>query len=167
MIDIDTVQTFAGNGGTNVINWSLMWGNYVGWYLAGLVATFLYFWFIIRAQTADQDTFKEFFSIRKNQNTLYLHLVLYTGYILAWIFEGGQYPLELLGEALKAGVDWVGLDISKPVLEFSRYIATIMPQGELKFGAVVLGGGMTFFARNVLPAIWNKIKEWWNSRKKV
>lgn len=162
---IDTVQTFAGSGGTSVIDWGVMWGNYVGWYLAGLVATFLYFWFIIRGGTADQDTFKEFFAIKRNQNTLYLHLVLYTGYILAWIFEGGQYPIVLVGEALKAGVGWTGIDVSKPVIDFSRYIATIMPQGELKFGAVVLGGGMTFLARNIIPAIWRKIKEWSKSKK--
>ena len=150
---LDTLLTPAiTGGGAPPINWTLN----VIFFLSGLLGSFIYFWSIIRAGTVDEDTFKEFFAIRKNQNQVIRHLVVYVAFITIWILEGGAFPFMLIGDTITALASLVSWDI-----KFNSYYASLanaFPKGQLNIWAGLLGGSLTFLIRNVIPAIVNTIK---------
>lgn len=167
MIDTNIITDSLSNissGGGYHIEWAKMWTNYVGWYIAGLIATFMYFWFVIRGGKAEEDTFKEFFAIRANQNKVYLHIALYTAFMLMWIYEGGGALWNLLAGIVASLFGLVNMDISKTVVDVTRQLDRAMPKGELNIFAILAGGGMTFFVRVVLPALWRKAKSFWGKK---
>lgn len=148
---LDTLININSNPGVVNIDWL----NTAIYFTIGLIATFLYFWFIIRSGNMEQDTFKEFFSIKKNQNTLYLHLIIYVAFITIWLLEGGVFVFELIGNIVKALCMIVSWDISGALKDLYSYINNLFPKGHLNISTLFLGGGMTYFIRNVIPAIKN------------
>jgi hypothetical protein len=151
---IDTVKTLPAINGGSVE--PALWYINALYVLAGLIATALYFWFVIRSGNADEDSIKEFISLRKNQNMLYKHLILYTAFVVIWYLEGIAFITLLFGNtisSLTAAFGW-NLDFSG----FNNYIASVFPKGKFNISIIIVGGGLTFFLRNVAPALINLFK---------
>ncbi len=168
---VDSLKTIAdstivsvANGGFLDTDWTTYMVNNIVYFLLGLVATFLYFWFIIRANTVEQDSFKEFFAIKKNQNSLYLHLVLYVGFILMWLLMDIALPAQLLGEPLKFIFSLISMDITEKISGAYATISNIFPKGKLSAITIIFGGGMTFIVRNCIPAIGNWFKNFFKKK---
>jgi len=156
----DTIQIVAG-GGLEDLSWSTMWVNYVEFIILGLLSALAYFWFVIRNAKEDSDTFKEFFSIRKNQNDVSLHLILYFGVVLIWVLEGGVVLPMLLLEPVRGMFGLINIDITQQVGTVYASFRSWMPQGKLNWFSIILGGGMTFFVRMVVPRLVEFIKGAW------
>jgi hypothetical protein len=156
----DTIQIITG-GGFEDLSWSTMWVNYVEFFILGLLSALTYFWLVIRNGNDNADTFKEFFAVKKNQNDAILHLILYIGVVLVWILEGGVVIPMLILEPVRGMFGLVNIDITQQIGAVYGSFRSWMPQGKLNWFAIILGGGMTFFVRMVLPRISEFLKGVW------
>lgn len=149
---IDTVNgAFKNNISTEIV-----WTNIAIYTLLGLFGTFIYFWSIIRAGNGDADTFKEFFKIKNNVNTLIYHLIIYFAFILIWILEGGSIIFMLIGNFISAAVQLVGISLN--LNDFYVFLSNTFPKGKLNVVTLILGLGITFIVRNIIPAVVNWFK---------
>jgi len=155
---IDTVRA---GGGFEDLSWGTMWFNYTEFFVLGLLSAFAYFWLVIRNGKEDADTIKEFFRIRKNQNAVSLHLILYIGVLLIWILEGGVVIPMLFLEPIKGMLGLVSIDLTQQVESIYNSVRVWMPQGRLDWFTIILGGSMTFFIRMVVPRIKDLFKGIW------
>lgn len=154
----DSLMRATTNGGFIEINW---WYNII-YYILGLLGTFIYFWAIIRAGTVDSDTFKEFFSIKKNQNNLYLHLILYHALIVIWLLDGLYPTIFFIGEIVKFALSFIGMDLTERLRDIYTAASNLFPKGQLSGITFIIGGGLNFFIRNIIPAAWKWIKKRFN-----
>lgn len=143
-------------GGTAPIDYWLLWKSNIGWILFGLFFTFLYFWLRVRnKRNNDPSTFKGYFKMQENFNTLIIHLVLYFVVIFVWLLEGGLVIGNLLADLLRL---IPGLDLNTLADKTSYWFAKLMPKGDLNYWTAVVGYGLTEFIKKT-PVLFRILKD--------